>query len=120
MSAEPLTLPGIDMRMTKSEYMAAVERELIMMRDLIAAKNNDYTGGSAADDPFANFRQAADFGVDPLVGLNIRMGDKFQRIKAFSSDGKLRVPGESVADAYRDLIGYSLLALGMLAEGDRA
>ena len=44
------------------------------------------------------------------------MQDKMQRIEAYLKSGKLEVPGEGVDDAFRDLIGYSCLALGMLKE----
>ena len=83
------------------------------MQQLLDAKNADYAD---AEDPFINFKQSADFGVDPLVGLFIRMGDKFQRLKAFSKHGQLQVKGEGVDDSLRDLIGYCTLALGMIEE----
>ena len=89
--------------------------------DLILAttkkKNNDYTGGKKSDNPFANFDQSTHFGVDPIVGVNIRMADKFQRAKALCRDGQLAVTdkGDTVDDIYRDIIGYSLIILGMLA-----
>lgn len=115
-AVKALEAPAKAERMTKEEYLEFIDTTFKEMRDLIHRKNSDYTGGQSNADPFSNFRQADDFGVNPLVGLNIRMGDKFQRIKAFSRDGKLSVKGEGVADAYRDLIGYSLIALGMLKE----
>ena len=105
--------------MDKEQYLAFIETTLDEIQELIRQKNNDYTGGETDSDPFANFRQSADFGVDPLVGLAIRMGDKFQRVKTFARDGKLAVGGEGIEDAFRDLIGYSLIALGMLEETGR-
>jgi hypothetical protein len=49
------------------------------------------------------------------------MQDKFQRAKAFCKDGKLSVctEGDQAKDIFRDLIGYSLIALGMLERQDR-
>jgi len=83
---------------------------------LTSNKNSDYTGGNQCDNPFANFDGSEDFGVEPLVGLSIRMADKFQRLKAFCRDGKLSVNdrGDTTRDIFRDLIGYSLIAIGML------
>jgi hypothetical protein len=83
---------------------------------LTAQKNSDYTGGDTCDNPFANFDSSSDFGVEPFVGICIRMQDKFQRAKAFCSDGKLSVnsDGDKAKDIFRDLIGYSLIAIGML------
>ena len=80
------------------------------------AKNADYTGGGDTDNPFANFDAASEHGVDPLVGLTLRMGDKIQRLKAFARTGKLQVSssGDSIEDVVLDLIGYSAIAIGMI------
>lgn len=101
-------------QLTKAEYLAFIEKTFAEMTTLIKAKNSDYTAGS--DDPFANFRQSVDYGVDPLSGVMVRVGDKLQRIKSFTKAGKLEVANEGVEDAFKDLIGYSLIALGMLSE----
>ena len=84
--------------------------------NLTAEKNSDYTGGDTCNNPFANFDASTEFGVEPLTGICIRMQDKFQRAKAFCSDGKLSVnsDGDKAKDIFRDLIGYSLIAIGML------
>lgn len=101
--------------------------EVDYVLNLTAGKNSDYTGGESCSNPFANFDKSTEFGVDPLVGVCIRMQDKFQRAKAFCSDGKLSLDteGDRAKDIFRDLIGYSLIALGMLereevAQLDRA
>ena len=84
--------------------------------ELTAGKNRDYTGGDTCDNPFANFDASTDFGVQPLTGICIRMQDKFQRAKAFCADGSLSInsDGDKAKDIFRDLIGYSLIAIGML------
>lgn len=84
--------------------------------DLTAKKNADYTGGKSCDNPFANFDKSSEFGVPPLTGICIRMQDKFQRAVALCSDGTLAVEsvGDQEKDIFRDLVGYSLIALGML------
>lgn len=91
--------------------------EVDMILNLTKRKNTDYTGGGSNDNPFANFDLSADFGVDPVTGVNIRMADKFQRAKALCKDGKLTLDevGDTADDIYRDIIGYSLIILGMLA-----
>lgn len=82
---------------------------------LTRKKNDDYTGGAGAPNPFANFDEANEFGVDPLVGLAVRMGDKMQRLKSFCTSGlALKTKGDTVADIFKDMIGYSAIALGML------
>jgi hypothetical protein len=90
--------------------------EVESILELTAKKNADYTGGSSCQNPFENFDQSVQFGVHPLTGICIRMQDKFQRAKALCSDGTLAVEsiGDQDKDIFRDLIGYSLIALGML------
>ena len=99
--------------MTRTEYEHFTAQLYTEIRDLIASKNADYADEA---DPFINFKQASEFGVDPLVGLFVRMGDKFQRLKAFSKHGQLQVKGEGVDDSLRDLIGYCTLALAMIED----
>ena len=84
------------------------------MEAILKGKNHDYT--SLGGDAFANFRQSEEFGVDPLIALCIRMGDKFKRVQTFCKNGELMVQNEAVDDAFRDLIGYSVLALAMFSE----
>lgn len=82
---------------------------------LTRKKNADYTGGKDTHNPFANFDASNEFGVDPLVGLSVRMSDKFQRLKAFCNDDlALTTKGDTAEDIFKDLIGYSAIALGML------
>ena len=82
---------------------------------LTRKKNDDYTGGADTPNPFANFDESNEFGVDPLIGLSVRMGDKMQRLKSFCNAGlSLETKGDTVADIFKDLIGYSAIALGML------
>jgi hypothetical protein len=102
--------------MNKDEYFDFVETLFKDMQDLMRAKNNDYTADGG---PFSNFEGTEDFGVDRMTGLMIRMSDKFQRLKSYSKTGKLLVKDEGIEDAFKDLIGYSCLALGMLKEGDK-
>lgn len=96
------------------EHFRTMEVQYIL--ELTANKNSDYTGGETCDNPFANFDASTEFGVHPLTGICIRMQDKFQRAKAFCADGKLSVStkGDQSKDIFRDLIGYSLIAIGML------
>ena len=68
---------------TKTKYFQFIDETFTDMRALIERKNNDYTAGSRETDPFRNFREARDFGIDPLAGLANRMNDKFNRVKAF-------------------------------------
>lgn len=82
--------------------------------EVMKKKNQDYTGGS--DDPFANFRGSLAMGVEPEIGLMIRMTDKLQRVKSFIAHGELAVANEDVMDIGHDLINYSVLLMGLLME----
>ena len=95
--------------------------EVQYILELTGHKNSDYTGGDSCNNPFANFDASVEFNVDALTGICIRMQDKFQRAKAFCEDGKLSVctEGDQAKDIFRDLIGYSLIALGMIERQDR-
>lgn len=82
--------------------------------NLMAKKNHDYTVGST--DPFENFRSSANFGVEPEIGLMIRMMDKMKRVQTFVTKGDLEVLDESVEDTIVDLINYPILLAGLLRE----
>lgn len=84
--------------------------------DIMARKNNDYTGGEGATDALANFRSSEQFGTHPAIGLMLRMNDKLMRVKSFVADGKLRVSNESVFDACEDIINYAVLLKALLSE----
>lgn len=99
---------------TTEQYLAFVNTTLDDLQALIKRKNADYTAGSG--DPFANFRVAEDFGVDTFQGVMLRMSDKIQRLKSFCKNGKLEVANEGAEDSLKDIIGYSLICLGLLHE----
>jgi hypothetical protein len=94
--------------------------EVQYILELTGRKNSDYTGGDGCNNPFANFDASVEFDVDPLTGICVRMQDKFQRAKAFCAAGSLEVntDGDKAKDIFRDLIGYSLIAIGMLERSD--
>lgn len=85
-------------------------------RDIMRRKNSDYTGGKGAHDALANFKTASILGLDPVMGLLLRMQDKLMRVKSFVADGELQVSGESVEDATDDLVNYAILAKALLRE----
>ncbi len=97
------------------------QEEINQILEMTASKNADYTGGKNCHNPFANFDGSTEFGVHPITGICIRMQDKFQRAKAFCSDGSLQVntKGDQSKDIFRDLIGYSLIAIGMLEREEK-
>lgn len=111
--------------MTEPEYkdvaLSPVEKLLLLheqttsrCRDIMRAKNADYSGGSG--DPYSNFRIAESFGLHPVTGILLRVTDKLQRIRAFIANGVLAVDGESVDDACDDIVNYAILMKGLLRE----
>jgi len=101
---------------TPAERLVRIASELT--RDALALmerKNHDYTSGSG--DPYANFRMAGALGVEPVVGICIRTGDKLQRFRTFAERGELHVTGEGLKDAALDVINYAILAYALATEG---
>ena len=83
-------------------------------RAIMQAKNTDYSGASS--DPFSNFRAAKVLGIEPEVGLMMRVMDKSKRIQSFLANGKMAVANEPVDDAIADKLNYYVLLTGLLAE----
>lgn len=82
-------------------------------------KNSDYSeaGHQADGDPFSNFRECEDFGIDTLSGILVRMSDKWSRLKNLhAKNGENAVPGEGLEDALLDLIGYAAIYLAELSD----
>lgn len=88
----------------------------IITRDILDRKNNDYSGGETADDALANFKNARNLGMHPLLGLLLRMQDKIQRLRSYANDGKLAVKDEWAEDACDDLVNYAILAKALIIE----
>ena len=65
-------------------------------------KGHDYSG---TQDTLDNLR---DFG---FLGVVVRIGDKYKRLKHFCKQGTLSVKDESIEDTCKDLINYALFAL---------
>lgn len=78
------------------------------MAEVHSAKNRDYAGET---DPLRNLRQCADAGIDPWVGVIVRMTDKLDRLKSFAKARAFAVKDEGISDTLIDLANYSLLCL---------
>lgn len=97
-------------------HLLALHDELCgSAKDLMTRKNYDYTSGSG--DSFANFRGSSYLGIDPVLGVMLRMQDKMMRIRTFVEKGELKVKDESVRDAFIDLVNYTVLMYGLIEEG---
>lgn len=106
-----------------SNYSNLTARERLMISvkqtnerclEIMRKKNADYSGGTG--DPYANFRSSTIYGIHPVIGMLMRIGDKFQRVRSFVEKGELQVKDESVKDSIEDAINYLHLILGFLNE----
>jgi len=79
------------------------------LKELHVRKAHDYGNGK---DPLGNFEQARDWGLTPLQGCMIRIGDKIARLQSFMKKGVLL--NEGVDDTLTDLAAYALLAKVLL------
>lgn len=102
--------------MTIEEIIKMLEETTNDLKQTLKKKSSDYTGGEKSKDPFANFRATEILDIDPIVGIMMRIMDKIQRVRSFVNDGELKVPNESVYDAFDDIIGYTILAKAMIKE----
>lgn len=84
-------------------------------RRLHINKNAGYAGADNPD-PWANFRLSTPFGVQPVVGVYIRMSDKYIRITNLRANPANERVGEAIEDTLRDLFAYALIATCLLEE----
>lgn len=99
--------------LSKQDWFESFDDMLDSMRDIMRAKNSDYTGASAS--PFANFTRVEALGITSTeIGFLTRMTDKLCRIATFVNQGDLKVKSESVHDTLIDLANYSLLLAGYI------
>ena len=107
-------------QLTKAQHEEMLKETFRTIFELMLQKNADYTGDT--DDPYANFRLATLEGIHPMRGVMLRVQDKMQRIRTFigliesGEEGILSVPGETVEDAFSDIIGYMQILRGLSRE----
>jgi hypothetical protein len=87
------------------------------MESLHIAKNAGYAGADNSD-PWANFRMSEAFGVSPVLGVLVRMSDKYIRITNLIKDESNERVGESIKDTLKDLSAYALIAVCLIEESD--
>lgn len=69
-------------------------------------------------DPFANVRATADWGIPAWQGALIRLNDKVVRLKSLARSGKLY--NESAEDSMRDIAVYAVIALTLWEEEQKS
>ena len=92
------------MAMTKVAHHRMICDEI---NELYAKKNNDY-GDSFAQ----SFRE------EGMAMVRIRLGDKFNRLKALTRGGEQKVADESIRDTLIDLANYAIMTV-LEMEGEK-
>jgi len=86
------------------------------MAELHSGKAAGYSG----DDPdtWTNFREATQWGVDPKLGVLVRMGDKYRRLQNIVSNpaNNLFEMDENDIDTAMDLAAYALIYICLRRE----
>jgi hypothetical protein len=100
--------------MNRDELLKMHDETCVNARVTMEKKNQDYTGST--NDVFANFRITQFIGVEPELGILMRVSDKIQRLATFINKGELKVQNESAADAIEDIINYVILLKGMIQD----
>ncbi len=79
-------------------------------------KNQDYGDGN----PLGNFMLAKSLGVDPFLGILIRLSDKWARICSLAkkTNNEGAVKDETIEDTLIDMANYSLLAIVIRRENE--
>ena len=100
--------------MDKKQFKEFHEDCLARMRDIVTAKNADYTGDT--NDAFANFTRIEEMGITKTeIGFLTRMTDKLCRLNSFVQKGVLEVKDESFDDTCLDLANYAILFAGYVS-----
>jgi hypothetical protein len=114
---EAMTLPP-----SPTTFEGALDRQLRRARELMLQKQHDYGPGNIMNTPLTDIFGAWEIaGIDRTMaiemGIFVRLYDKISRMnEGFQNAGKTAVPGETLEDTWRDIVGYGLIAL-MVREG---
>jgi len=79
------------------------------------AKAAGYSGQNSPD-TWANFRESQGWGVTPLTGCLVRMGDKYRRVQNLKKSPDNDRVGETIRDTLMDLASYALISICLLEE----
>jgi hypothetical protein len=88
---------------------------LEQMADLHSRKNANYAG----DDPLSNLKRCQVLNIPPLLGVLVRLQDKWSRIEQLAK-GQPDLVGESLEDTLMDSAIYALLAIVLMREASES
>jgi len=100
-----------------AEHLANPRFMLLLQEvyDTHVAKAAGYSG-SDNPDTWANFREADAWGIAPLDGCLVRMGDKYRRAQNLRRNPDNDRVGESLRDTLMDLANYAMISVCLLEE----
>lgn len=84
------------------------------MGELHDKKAKDY---GRDEDPLANVRASEEWGMQPWVGVMVRLSDKVRRLQSFAKKGVLE--NESAYDSLMDIAVYALIAFVLMEQGNQ-
>lgn len=102
--------------MTQKEVFAHRDALFERASIVMVKKNHDYGDDR---DPFANFSASIAVGIDPKLGILIRMIDKISRLGTFVQRGTLATNGETADDALIDICNYAALFYAKKIDDER-
>lgn len=76
--------------------------------------------GSDNPDTWGNFREAEAWGLTPVEGCLVRMGDKYRRVQNLRRNAANDQVGESIKDTLLDLSNYAKIAVCLIEEEEAA
>jgi len=82
------------------------------MADTYSAKSNDYSG----DVPMKDIKEVSEIGIEPWVGVVVRLVHKFGRLKTLTKGRKAMCKDETIIDTLMDIACYSLITIILLEE----
>ncbi|MBT3327876.1 MAG: hypothetical protein HN396_16755 [Gemmatimonadales bacterium] len=103
-------------------FEEALDRQLRRARELMLQKQHDYGPGNIMNTPLTDIFGAWEIdGIDRTtaieMGIFVRLFIKISRMnEGFQNAGNTAVPGETLEDTWRDIVGYGLIAL-MVRDG---
>ncbi len=95
------------------DNLIELDMEIDYIRNMLHEKNKSYAKDG---DPWSNLKLCQEMGMQPWQGVVVRLGDKICRLMQFAAKGDNAFCGEGVVDAFRDVVGYSLIGLRLFRE----
>jgi hypothetical protein len=111
--ATPEEMLAAGFRQGNVDYLAMMEDEVL----LHLQKSAGYSGHSP--DVWINFRNVAELGITPEMGIYVRMMDKFERLKSLIQNPDNDQVNEPIDDLLKDIGAYTRIARVMRAERNR-